>query len=73
MYDINEEDVGKFAKLIKESKYIQDIKQTNESTQKSKYFFITTKTDYRKTVVEVNKMIKYVYLDRETTIQRGRK
>ena len=36
VYDINEEDVEKFAKLIKESKYIQDIEQTNESTQKGK-------------------------------------
>ena len=35
-YDINEEDVDKFAKLIKESKYIQGIEQTNESTQKGK-------------------------------------
>ena len=39
---------------------------------KKEFFFITTKTDYRKAVVEVNEMIKYVYLDRETTTQRGR-
>ena len=29
---MNEEDVEKIAKLIKESKYTQDIEQTNEST-----------------------------------------
>ena len=72
VYDINDEDVDKFSKLIKESKYIQDIEQTNEATQKGKYFFITTKTNYRKGVVEVNEMIKYVYPDRETTTQRAR-
>ena len=35
-------------------------------------FFITTKTDYRKAVVEVNEIIKYIYPDRETTTQRER-
>ena len=45
---MNEEDVEKFAKLIKESKHIQDIEQTDESTQKGKYFFITTKQTIEK-------------------------
>ena len=72
IYDINEEDVAKFDKLIKNSKYIQDIEQTNESTHKGKYFLITTKTDYRKAVIEVNEMIKYVYPDRETKRPRER-
>ena len=72
IYDINEEDVEKFEKLIKNSKYIQDIEETNESTHKGKYFLITTKTDYRKAVIEVNEMIKYVYPDRETKTPRER-
>ena len=69
---MNDEDVDKFSKLIKESKYTQDIEQTNESTQKGKYFFNYNKTEYRKAVVEVNDMIKYVYSDRKTTTQRAR-
>ena len=72
IYDINDEDVEKFEKLIKNSKYIQDIEETNESTHKGKYFLITTKTDYRKAVIEVNEMIKYVYPDRETKSSRER-
>ena len=51
---------------------MQDIEQTNESTQKGKYSLITTKTDYRKAVIEVNVMIKYIYSDRETKPQRER-
>ena len=44
--------------------YIQDIKETYESTLKGKYFLITTKTDYRKALTEANDMIKYIYPDR---------
>ena len=36
VYNIDERDVGKFTKLIHESKYIQDIESTNESKQKAK-------------------------------------
>ena len=38
---------------------------TNESKKNGKYFMITTKTDYKHAVKEVNAMIKYVYPDRE--------
>ena len=38
VYDIEVRDVDKFAKLINESKYIQDIEPTDESKQKGKYF-----------------------------------
>ena len=72
VYDINEEDVKTFTKLIIDSNYIQDIEQTNESTQKDKYLLITRKTDYRKAVIEVNTMIIYIYPDRETKTQRER-
>jgi len=40
--------------------------------KKGNIFLITTKKDYRKAVVEVNDMIKYVYSDRKTTTQRAR-
>ena len=37
-----------FAKLISESKYIQDIEPISESKQKGKYFLITTKNVFQK-------------------------
>ena len=66
VYDIDEIDVGKFVKLINKSNYIQDIEPTNEAKQKGKYFLIITKADYRKAVVEVNDLIKYIYPNRIT-------
>ena len=71
VYDIDEIDIGKFVKLINKSNYIQDIEPTYESKQKGKYFSMTTKTDYRKAVVEVNDMIEYIYHNRITTPQRS--
>ena len=47
--------------------YIKDIEETYESTSKGKYFLITTKIDYRKSLSEANDMIKYIYPDRVTT------
>ena len=38
---------------------------TNELSSKGKYFMIATKKDYKKAVVEVKSMIKYIYPDRE--------
>ena len=64
MYEIEEGDVNKFKKLITNSTYIQDIEEIYDSTSKGKYFFITTKSDYRKALIEVNNMIKYIYPDR---------
>ena len=43
--------------------YIQDIEETYESTSKGKYFLITTKTDYRKSLTEAYDIIKCIYLD----------
>ena len=43
--------------------YIQEIEETYESTSKGKYFLITTKTGYRKSLTEANDMIKYIYLE----------
>ena len=70
MYDIDERDNAKLVKLIKSAQYVQIIEPKNELKQKSKYFMITTKTDYRKLVKEVNSMVKYIYPnrpDREAT------
>ena len=61
MYDIEESDNAKSVKLIESAQYIQSIEPTNELKQKGKYFMITTKTDYRKAVREVNSMVKYIY------------
>ena len=43
MYGIEKRDIGKFAKIINESKYILYIEPKNESKQKGKYFLPTTK------------------------------
>lgn len=73
VYDIEKRDVVKFVKLINKSKCIQDIEPANESKPKGKCFLITTKIDYRKVVIEVNDMIKYIYPDRELQTQRERR
>ena len=41
------------------------MEQTNEYQTTGKDFMITTKTDYKITVKEINAMLKYIYLDRE--------
>ena len=64
IYDIEERDVNKFKTLIISSIYIQDIEETYESTSKGKYFLITTKIYYRKSLTEANDMIKYIYPER---------
>ena len=46
--------------------YIQDIEVTHESTTKGKYFLITTKSDYKKTSIEANDMLNYIYPNRVT-------
>ena len=43
VYDIKERDIVKFNKLIDNTKYVQSMEITNESTSKGKYFMITTK------------------------------
>ena len=63
IYDIKERDVNTFKILINNSMYIQEIEETYESTSKGKYFLITTKTGYRKSLTEANDMIKYIYLE----------
>ena len=65
VYDIEERDIAKFNKLIENTKYVQSMELTNESSSKEKYFMIATKKDYEKAVVEVKSMIKYIYPDRE--------
>ena len=65
VYDIKERDIGKFTKLIDNTKYIQSMETTNNSTSKTKHFMITTKTDYKRTVKEVKTMLKYVYPEKE--------
>ena len=65
VYDVKERDIGKLTKLIEDSKYIESIETTNESTSKGKYFIITTKKDYQLAVTEVKAMIKYVYPERK--------
>ena len=47
--------------------YIQDIEETYESIPKVKYFLITTKIDYRRTLTEANDMIDYIYPKRTNT------
>ena len=66
VYDIEEKDINKFKRLIMNTKYIQNIEQTHESKQKGKYFMIPTKTDYKKVVIEVKELVKYIYPDRNT-------
>ena len=77
VYDIKEQDIGTLTQKIEESKYIQSIESTNETTSKGKYFMITTKKDYQSAVNEVNAMIKYVYPERKEAerqdYQRGNK
>ena len=63
MYGIEKKDIGKFAKIINESKYILYIEPKNESKQKGKYFLPTTKTDYRKAMAKVNDIVKYICPD----------
>ena len=65
VHDIEERDIGKFNKLIENTKYIQSMETTNESQTKGKYFMITTKTNYKHAVKKVKAMIKYVYHNRE--------
>ena len=38
VHDIEERDIGKFYKLIENTKYIQSMETTNESQTKCKYF-----------------------------------
>ena len=66
IYDIEKIDCVKFAKLINEYKYIQDIEPTNESKQKGNYDLITPKQNYRKTVTEINEIVKYLYSDKKS-------
>ena len=65
VYDIEERGIGKFNKLIENTKYIQSIERTNESQTKGKYFMITTKSDYKHVVKEVKAMLKYIYPNRK--------
>ena len=65
VYDIEERGIAKFKKLIENTKYVHIMELTNESSSKEKYFMIATKKDYKKAVVEVKSMIKYIYPDRE--------
>ena len=43
VYDIKERDIVKFHKFIDNTKYVQSMEITNESTSKGKYFMITKK------------------------------
>ena len=65
VHDIEERDIGKFNKLIENTKYIQSMETTNESQTKGKYFMITTKSDHKQAVKEVKAMLKYVYPNRK--------
>ena len=64
VYDIKERDLAKFNKLIDNTKYVQSMEITNESTSKE-IFLITTNKDYKQAVMEVKTMIKYIYPERE--------
>ena len=56
------------------TKYIQNIEKIHESTQKGKYFMIMTKIDYKKVMIEVNELVKYIYPDIPTEdLQTSRK
>ena len=46
---------------------IQDIKLTQESTIKGKYFLFTTHTDYKKSTIEEKYILKYAYSNRTST------
>ena len=48
--------------------YIQDIEQTHEPTLKGNYFPITTKTDYTKSLMEENEIVKWIYPQRPATL-----
>ena len=65
VHDIEERDIGKFNKLIENTKYIQSMETANESQTKGKNFTITTKLDYMHVVKEVKVILKYVYPNRE--------
>ena len=41
--------------------YIQDIEQTHESTTKRKYHLNTTKTKYKKEMIEAKDVLSYIY------------
>ena len=43
VYDIEERDIAKFNKLIENTKYVQSMELSNESSSKGKYFMIATK------------------------------
>ena len=65
VHDIEESDIRKCNKLIENTKYIQSMDTINESQTKSKYFMITTKSDYKHAVKEVKAMLKYIYPNRK--------
>ena len=66
IYDIEERELNKFKQLIKTTMYLQDIESTHESRTKGKYFLITTKSDYKKAIIEAKYTLQYVYPNRKS-------